>query len=146
MQCTTNSAENQVHDLGSYAAGLRFTQSSSSSLSSLLCAAVNFDFILILINFDFILYYNLLLCFIQLEVHVRLICAIKFYLLTYLLIIIIIIITITITKTPSTSAVIGKYLRALADTITRGRQRKQQPNEFTTNSAWRRGVAVSGVR
>jgi len=37
-----------------------------------------------LINFDFILYYNLLLCFIQLEMHVRLICAIKFYLLTYL--------------------------------------------------------------
>ena len=37
------------------------------------------------INFDFILYYNLLLCFIQLEMHVRLICAIKFYLLTYLL-------------------------------------------------------------
>jgi len=54
------------------------------SLFSLLCAAVNFDFILILINFDFILYYNLLLCFIQLEMHVRLICAIKFYLLTYL--------------------------------------------------------------
>jgi len=57
-------------------------------------AAVNFDFILILINFDFILcnsnfyvilYYNLLLCFIQLEMHVRLIRAIKFYLLTYLL-------------------------------------------------------------
>jgi len=43
---------------------------------SLLCAAVNFDFILILINFDFILYYNLLLCFSQLEMHVRLICAI----------------------------------------------------------------------
>ena len=39
---------------------------------SLLCAAV---------NFDFILYYNLLLCFIQLELRVRLICAIKFYLL-----------------------------------------------------------------
>jgi len=38
-----------------------------------------------LINFDFILYYNLLLCFIQLEMHVLLICAIKFYLLTYLL-------------------------------------------------------------
>ena len=58
-----------------------------------MCAAVNFDFILILINFDFIfcnsdvnfvLYYNLLLYFIQLEMHVRLICAIKFYLLTYL--------------------------------------------------------------
>jgi len=32
------------------------------------------------------LYYNLLLCFIPLEMHVRLICAIKFYLLTYLLI------------------------------------------------------------
>ena len=31
------------------------------------------------------LYYNLLPCFIQLEMHVRLICAIKFYLLTYLL-------------------------------------------------------------
>ena len=56
-------------------------------------AAVNFDFILILINsdfilcnsnFDFILYYNLLLCFIQLQMHVhaRLICAIKFCLLT----------------------------------------------------------------
>jgi len=30
------------------------------------------------------LYYNLLLCFIPLEMHVRLICAIKFYLLTYL--------------------------------------------------------------
>ena len=59
-----------------------------------MCAAVNFDFILIVINFDFILcnsnvdfmlYYNLLLCFIQLEMHVRLICAIKFYLLTCLL-------------------------------------------------------------
>jgi len=37
-------------------------------------------------NLDFILYYNLLLCFIQLEMHVRLVCAIKFYLLTYLLI------------------------------------------------------------
>jgi len=36
-------------------------------------------------DFDFILYYNLLLCFIPLEMHVRLICAIKFYLLTYLL-------------------------------------------------------------
>jgi len=42
---------------------------------SILCAAVNSDFILILINFefilcnsnsDFILYYKLLLCFIQL--------------------------------------------------------------------------------
>ena len=43
---------------------------------SLLCASV---------NFDFVLYYNLLLCFIQLEMHVRSICAIKFYLLTYLL-------------------------------------------------------------
>jgi len=61
------------------------------SVFSLLCAAVNFDFIIILINldfilcnsnFDFILYYNLLLYFIQLEKHVRLICAIKFYLLT----------------------------------------------------------------
>ena len=31
------------------------------------------------------LYYNLLLCFIPLEMHVRLIRAIKFYLLTYLL-------------------------------------------------------------
>ena len=41
---------------------------------SLLCAAFNFDFIIILINFDFILYYNLLLCFIQLEMHVRLMC------------------------------------------------------------------------
>jgi len=31
-----------------------------------------------------VLYYELLLCFIQLEMHVRLIlCAIKFYLLTY---------------------------------------------------------------
>jgi len=56
--------------------------------------AVNFDFILILINFDFIyctsnsdfiLYYNLLLCSIQLGMHVRWICAVKFYLLTYLL-------------------------------------------------------------
>jgi len=37
----------------------------------------------ICIIFDFILYYNLLLCFIPLEMHVRLICAIKFYLLTY---------------------------------------------------------------
>jgi len=36
-------------------------------------------------DFDFILYYNLLLCFIPPEMHVRLICAIKFYLLTYLL-------------------------------------------------------------
>ena len=35
-------------------------------------------------NLDFILYYNLLLCFIQLEMYVRLVCAIKFYLLTYL--------------------------------------------------------------
>ena len=51
---------------------------------SLLCAAVNFDFMLILIIFDFMLYYNLLLCFIQLEMHIRLTCAIKFYLLTYL--------------------------------------------------------------
>jgi len=51
----------------------------------LLCAAVNFDFILCNSNRDFILYYNLLLCFIQLETHVRSICAIKFYLLTYLL-------------------------------------------------------------
>ena len=34
------------------------------------------------------MYYSLLglLCFIQLEMHVRLICAIKFYLLTYVLI------------------------------------------------------------
>jgi len=31
------------------------------------------------------LYYNLLLCYIQLDMHLRLICAIKFYLLTYLL-------------------------------------------------------------
>jgi len=31
------------------------------------------------------LYYNLLLCFIPLEMHARLICAIKFYLVTYLL-------------------------------------------------------------
>ena len=43
---------------------------------SLLCASV---------NFDFVLYYNLLLCFIELEMHVRSICAIEFYLLTYLL-------------------------------------------------------------
>jgi len=42
------------------------------SYFSILCAAV---------NFDFILYYNLLLCFIYLEIRVRLICAIKFYLL-----------------------------------------------------------------
>ena len=41
-------------------------------------------FILCNSDFDFILYYNLLLCFIPLEMHVRLICAIKFYLLTYL--------------------------------------------------------------
>ena len=39
-----------------------------------LCAAFNFDFIIIIINFDFILYYNLLLCCIQLEMHVRLMC------------------------------------------------------------------------
>jgi len=32
-----------------------------------------------------IVIYNLLLCFIPLEMHVRLICAIKFNLLTYLL-------------------------------------------------------------
>jgi len=46
------------------------------SLFYLLCAAV---------NFYFIIYNNLLLCFIQPEMHVpvRLICAIKFYLLTY---------------------------------------------------------------
>ena len=36
-------------------------------------------------HFNHWLYYNLLLCFIPLEMHVRLICAIKFYLLTYLL-------------------------------------------------------------
>jgi len=36
-------------------------------------------------NFDFILYYNLLLCVIELEMHVSLICAIKFCLLTYLM-------------------------------------------------------------
>jgi len=43
----------------------------------------NFDFILCNSNFDYIglLYYNLLLCFIQQEIHVRLICAIKFYFL-----------------------------------------------------------------
>jgi len=41
-------------------------------------------FILCNSDFDFILDYNLLLCFIPLEMHVRLICAIKFYLLTYL--------------------------------------------------------------
>ena len=35
-------------------------------------------------DFDFILYYNLLRCFFPLEMHVRLICAIKFYLLSYL--------------------------------------------------------------
>ena len=46
---------------------------------------INFDFILCNSDFDFILYYNLLLCFIPLEMHVHLICAIKFYLLTYLL-------------------------------------------------------------
>jgi len=45
---------------------------------------ITFDFILCISDFDFILYYNLLLCFIPLEIHVRLICAIKFYLLTYL--------------------------------------------------------------
>jgi len=45
----------------------------------------DFDCILILIHFDFILYYNLVLCIIQLEMHVRLICAIEFYLHTYLL-------------------------------------------------------------
>ena len=37
------------------------------------------------IDFDFMLYYNLLQCFIPLEMRVRLICAIKFYLLTYLI-------------------------------------------------------------
>ena len=46
---------------------------------------VNFGFILCNSDFDFILYYNLILCFIPLEMHVRLLCAIKFYLLTYLL-------------------------------------------------------------
>jgi len=48
---------------------------------------INFDFILCNSDFDFnfILYYNLLLCFILLEMHVRFICAIEFYLLTYLL-------------------------------------------------------------
>ena len=46
---------------------------------------IHFDFILCNSNFDFILYYNLVLCFIQLEMHVRLICAIEFYLHTYLL-------------------------------------------------------------
>ena len=48
-----------------------------------MCAAVNFDFIFCNSSFDFILFYNLLLCFMQLEMHVRLICGIKFYLLTY---------------------------------------------------------------
>ena len=42
------------------------------------------DFTLCNSNFDFILYYNLLLCCIQLEMHVRFICAIKFYILTCL--------------------------------------------------------------
>jgi len=46
---------------------------------------INFDFKLCNANFDFILYYNLSVCFTQLETHVRLICAIKFYLLTYLM-------------------------------------------------------------
>jgi len=76
----TNNTDSQTH--------------SFFSTCSLLCAAVDFDFILILINFDFIqcnsnfdfiLYYNLLLCLIPLEMHVRLTRAIKFYLLTYLL-------------------------------------------------------------
>jgi len=46
---------------------------------------VNFDLIQCNSDFDFILYYNLLLCFIPLEMRVRLICAIKFYLLAYLI-------------------------------------------------------------
>ena len=44
---------------------------------------IYFDFILRNSDFDFMLYYNLLLCFTPLEMHVRLICAIKFYALTY---------------------------------------------------------------
>jgi len=57
---------------------------------SLLCVYVNCDFVLILILYCVILililyctttYYYV---FIPLEMHVRLICAIKFYLLTYL--------------------------------------------------------------
>ena len=51
---------------------------------SLLCAYVNCDFVLILILYCVILIL-ILYCFIPLEMHVRLICAIKFYLLTYLL-------------------------------------------------------------
>jgi len=52
------------------------------SLFSLLCAYVNCDFVLILILYSTTTYYYV---FIPLEMHVRLICAIKFYLLTYLL-------------------------------------------------------------
>jgi len=62
-----------VHDVPAYIATRWFFP-----YFSLSCAAVNFDFILILINFHFILYYNLLLCFIRLEMHIRLICAVKF--------------------------------------------------------------------
>jgi len=51
---------------------------------SLLWFCITFDFILCNSDFNFILCYNLLLCFIPLEMHVRLICAIKYYLLTYL--------------------------------------------------------------
>jgi len=51
----------------------------------LIVFCINFNFILCNSDFDFILYYNLLLCFIPLEMRVRLICAIKFYLLTYLI-------------------------------------------------------------
>ena len=51
----------------------------------LIVFCINLDFILCNSDFDLILYYNLLLCFIPLEMHVRLICAIKFYLLTYFL-------------------------------------------------------------
>ena len=46
---------------------------------------IYFNFILRNSDFDFMLYYNLLLRFTPLEMHVRLICAIKFYVLTYLL-------------------------------------------------------------
>ena len=49
------------------------------------CNSAVFDFIVCNSDFDFILYCDLLLCFILLEMHVRLICAIKFYLFTYLL-------------------------------------------------------------
>jgi len=51
----------------------------------MLIVILYFDFILFNSDFDFILYYNLLLYFIPLEMHARLICAIKFYLLTYLM-------------------------------------------------------------